>query len=226
MISLSIATAFFVSGHFVLSSVAVRSALSAHISDSLFRGLYSLVALLGLGWMIYAYNHAPFVVLWPRAAWLIYLPVIIMPVAFVLLAGGAFARNPMAMGRSGLLQSTEPKGLLKVTRHPTMWGIALWAMTHVLANGDLAATIFFAGLLVLALGGAAHIDQRRRHADPQAYARFSSQTTFVPFAGLLRGRISFVAADVPWMALGVGLVLYVGFLLLHAWLFGASPWPP
>jgi len=48
-----------------------------------------------------------------------------------------------------------------ITRHPFLWGIALWALVHLIINGDLASLILFGSLLLLAVGGTLAIDARR-----------------------------------------------------------------
>jgi uncharacterized membrane protein len=42
------------------------------------------------------------------------------------------------------------------------WGVALWALVHLVVNGDLASLILFGSLLVIALGGTVSIDAKRR----------------------------------------------------------------
>jgi uncharacterized membrane protein len=62
---------------------------------------------------------------------------------------------------TGALDRPEPaRGVLRITRHPVMWGVGLWAAVHLVANGDLASLLFFGGFLLTALGGAWHLDRR------------------------------------------------------------------
>jgi uncharacterized membrane protein len=158
MTQLVAATAAFLLTHFV-SSTPLRAALIRGIGEKGYRGLYTLAALATLVWMVYAYNRAPVQPLWPGFK---LLPAIFMPFAFILLACGVLSRNPTMVGADKLLKSEEPaRGIIRVTRHPVMWGIALWAAAHLLARGDLKSTVFFGGLLVLALAGAAALDARR-----------------------------------------------------------------
>lgn len=85
-----------------------------------------------------------------------------MPFAMILLAAAYLSRNPTAVLQERLLKSANPaRGIIRVTRHPLMWAIALWAATHVLARGDVRSVIFFGGFLVLALLGTVLMDRRK-----------------------------------------------------------------
>ncbi len=76
-----------------------------------------------------------------------------MPLALFLLVGGVLIPNPSATGMTGVLDRLEPaRGVLRITRHPVMWGVGLWAAVHLVANGDLASLLFFGGFLLTALG--------------------------------------------------------------------------
>src|SRR3546814_6275784 len=52
-------------------------------------------------------------------------------------------------------------GILSITRHPFLWGTGLWALSHLLANGDLGSIVMMGGIAILSFGGMQHIDQRR-----------------------------------------------------------------
>src|SRR5262245_16814010 len=167
---LVVASAAFLATHFV-TSTPLRPALVRAIGEWPYRGLYSLVALGGIVWMAGAYGNAPYQPLW---AGLRLVPVALMPIAFVLLVCG-YSRNPTAIGGEGLLKTGEPAhGMIRVTRHPLMWAIALWSGAHLAASGDLASVIFFGGFLLLAGAGTLTMDARRK-ADPD-WARFAALT--------------------------------------------------
>src|SRR5438128_11495458 len=135
MAMLVAATAVFLLTHFV-ASTPLRPKLVAAIGEWPYVGLYSAVAFVTLGWMIWAYSAAPREPLWAGLRW---VPEIVMPVALVLLACG-FWRNPTIVGAERLLKSDDPaRGIIRITRHPIMWGFMLWAAAHILARGDVRA---------------------------------------------------------------------------------------
>ena len=157
MSALVVATAAFLLTHFV-TSTPLRAKLVGAIGEWPYRGLYSLVALVTLVWMIWAYAAAPREVLWNGMR---ELPRLVMPLAFILIACG-YWRNPTMVGADNLLKSEDPaRGIIRITRHPIMWGIMLWAAAHILARGELRAAVFFGGLLLLAALGTILIDRRK-----------------------------------------------------------------
>src|SRR5687767_13032402 len=157
MSGLLAATAAFLLTHFV-TSTPLRAKLVGAMGEWPYRGAYSLVAVIALGWMIWAYAGAPREPLW---AGFREIPRFLMPVAFILLACG-YARNPTMVGADKLLKSEDPaRGIIRITRHPIMWGVMLWAAAHILARGDAKGIVFFGGFLVLALVGTLSMDRRK-----------------------------------------------------------------
>jgi uncharacterized membrane protein len=215
---LLVATAAFVATHFV-TSTPLRPALVRAIGERPYQGLYSLVALGALLWMIWAYRHAPAEPLW---AGLRALPGLVMPFAFVLLACG-YWRNPTMVGADKLLKSDEPaRGIIRITRHPLMWAIMLWAAAHILARGDTRSLVFFGGFLALAALGTLLMDHRKR-ANPD-WARFAALTSNLPFLAVIQGRNRIVWREIGWQRPLLGLGLFVAFFFAHPWLFAARPY--
>jgi uncharacterized membrane protein len=218
IIMLVIATAAFLATHFV-TSTALRPVLVNAMGEWPYRGLYSLVAFVTLGWMIWAYAAAPREPLW--AGWR-HVPLLVMPFVFVLLACG-YWRNPTMVGADALLKSAEPaRGLIRITRHPIMWAIMLWAAAHILARGDVKSLVFFGGFLALAAVGTLLMDARKAKIMGEEWRRFSALTSNIPFVALAQGRNRIVWREIGWLRPLIGLAVFVAFLLLHPWLFGIS----
>ncbi len=217
---LGLATLVFLATHFV-SSTPVRVSLVEAIGEKAYLGSYSLVSFLTIGWMIWAYAHAPATPIWQIPGVKLW-PLAVMPFAMILVAAGLMTRNPTLVGQEGLLKAAEPaRGMLRVTRHPLMWGIALWAAVHLLARGDAASLIFFGGFLVVALLGTKLIDARKADTLGEDWRRFAEATSNVPFSAIVEGRNRFVFAEIGWKRVIAGLALYGVVLALHPWLFGA-----
>lgn len=215
------ATIAFLATHFI-SSTPLRPLLAEALGEKGYLGLYTAVAFLTLGWMIWAYGKAPPTPLWPG---LRLAPAIAMPFAFILLACGLLSRNPTAVGQAKALQSAEAaRGIFRVTRHPVMWGFILWSGAHVLARGELKATVFFGSFLVLAALGALLIDARKAQAAGADWARFAAATSYVPFLAILQGRNRFDAAEIGWRSPAIGLALYAAVFWLHPMVFGMRPY--
>lgn len=145
-------------------------------------------------------------------------------IAFAFIAIGVATPNPTSVGKgSQLTREVQVRGILRVTRHPFLWGTTLWALVHFVINGDAASAILFGSLFVLALGGTASIDAKRRRKFGEQWAGFARQTSNVPFAAILAGRnrlgpaLREIGIVRPLLALGVFAVLFA----LHGYLFGA-----
>jgi len=212
------ATAAFVLTH-LASATPLRAKLLAALGERPYRGLYSALAFVTLGAMIWAFIRAPRELLW--IGWRP-LPLIVMPFAFILVATG-YRRNPTMVGADVLLKSEEPaRGMIRITRHPIMWGIMLWAAAHIAASGELKSLVFFGGFLLVALCGTLSLERRKR-ADPN-WPRFAAATSHVPFAAIAQGRNHLVWREIGWTRPLIGLAAYAILLLLHPSLFGARPY--
>ena len=220
---LLLACGAFLATHFV-SSTPLRAGLIRFIGEKAYLALYSTAAFATLGWMIFAYYRAPYAGLW-HVPGLRYTPLLIMPFALILIVCGLLTRNPTMVGQERLLDADAPaRGVLRVTRHPLMWGIALWAAAHMLARGNAAATVFFGTFLVLALAGTALSDSRKARALGGRWQRFTAVTSHVPFAAFATGRNTFKPAEIGWSKPAVGIALYVALIFLHSVIFGARPY--
>jgi len=217
---LLLASMAFLATHFV-SSTPLRARLIGAIGEKAYLGSYSVAAVATLVWMSLAYYRAPYVTLW-YVPGLRYAPLVLMPFALVLIVCGLLTRNPAVVGQEHLLEADSPaRGMLRVTRHPMMWGVALWAAAHLLARGDGAAAVFFGTFLVLALCGTALSDRRKALALGERWRRFAAATSHVPFAAIATGRNAFEPAEIGWGKPALGLALYAALLFLHPVIFGA-----
>ena len=184
--------------------------------------MFSLASLGALIWMSAAYERAPFEALWPG---LRLLPLVLTPFSFVLLACGLLARNPALLGQAGALRRDDPaRGILRITRHPVMWAIMLWAGAHLLAIGSLQAVIFFGGLLLLSAAGTTLQDARKARALGEDWRRFAALTSNLPFLATFQGRNRVVWREIGWWRPAVGLAAFALVLYAHPWLFGQRPY--
>jgi uncharacterized membrane protein len=211
----------FAGTHVVLSSVPVRSKLVARLGETTFVRLYSLVAFstfIPLAWVYFGNRHAGAVV-WDLAATpgVRPLAMALAVVAFALIAGGVFHPSPALVG---IKRSWGARGLTRITRHPLFMGIALWALSHLLLNGFLADVVFFGGLLVFSLAGAAHQDARKRATEKARLGQFFAETSYWPFGAMLAGRNRLIWRELPWISFAAGAAAAVGLYALHPWAFG------
>ena len=218
MTQLILACVAFLATHYI-ASTPLRAVLVARLGKA-YLALYSLLALATLGWMIWAFYHAPFINLWYKVA-LRPVPMVVMPFALVFIVCGLATPNPTLVGRERLLKSDQPAhGILRITRHPLMWGFALWAASHIVARGDGAAMIFFGTFLVLALSGTWLIDRRKAATLGADWRRFAAVTSNVLFAAIAAGRNQLKLGEIGVWKILLALVLDAVLVVLHHRLFG------
>jgi len=223
MTMLALAAGVFLVTHFV-PSTPVRSGLVGMLGEKAYLGLYSLVALSVLGWLIWAYAKAPYERLWVGDEFKVWA-VVLMPVSLVLVVAGGMTRNPSAVRQeSALATMGEPRGILRVTRHPIQWGIALWALLHLISRGDTASVVFFGGFALLSILGTVLIDARKTRTLGANWQRFASVTSNFPFAAIIQGRNQFRFDEIGWKKVLIGLGLYIVLVFLHPYLFGVRPY--
>lgn len=201
----------FVGLHFLLSH-PLRARLAGAWGERAFQGFYSLVAIATLGSTIYFYHligREP--QLWVPGEALLAAATLLMWLGSILFVG-SFVRNPALPGARG--PSGPPHGVFAITRHPMMWGFALWAIVHLLVVATPKALVLDGAILFLALAGSAGQDRKNEGRRGERWHEWSAQTAFWPFA---RGLAS------PGLAAFVGGTL---LLLLATWLHPtpAGPW--
>lgn len=224
LVAVALAIAAFVASHLLLSSLRVRTPLIGALGERGFRAGYSLLAIALLAWVVTAYNAAPVVALWVPPVGLRHLSLLLMPVACILLVAGLTTPNPTAVGADTAGHIARgPVGIFRITRHPVMWAIALWGIAHVLANGDAAGLILFAGLTILAMAGAAHSDFRRQAVLGERWTAYRAQTSFIPFKAILAKQTPLRPGEIGLARLAGGLALFATLFFAHPWLFGVSP---
>lgn len=230
MISLILGALFFLGLHMLLSGTSLRDRVVGAIGENAFRGLFGTGSLIGLVWMAMAYNTASSdparMILWGGHAALFVTVDLLVLIAVFFVGAGLLTPNPTASGGEQLLtQGIEPRGILRITRHPFLWGILVWAFAHILSNGDMAGIVFFGTFAVLTFSGSRSIDAKRRKRFGENWARFEEQTSNIPFAAIVNGYAKINLAEIGAVKFLAAAALYIVFLYSHLWLFGVSPLP-
>lgn len=206
---------FFLS-HSIPVRPKVKAWLVARVGQRGFTLGYSLLSLAVLAWVIGAAGRAPFVPLWGWAAWQGPVTVSLMLVVCVIL-GLAIARpNPFSFGGANNARFDPARpGIVRVTRHPMLLALALWALGHMVPNGDLAHVILFGCFAGFAGMGGVLIDRRKRRAMGAEWVRLEHA----------RRQAGPVPQSWPAAVLrsALGCVLYALVLGAHPYLFGVSP---
>lgn len=114
-----------------------RSRTVAAMGEKPWKGVYSLVSLIGFGLIVWGYGLArqqP-VLLWQPPVMMKHLNSLFTLLAFILLAAAYVPRNQI-------------KARL---HHPMVLGVKLWAFGHLLATGTLANVVLFGAFLLWAI---------------------------------------------------------------------------
>jgi uncharacterized membrane protein len=228
----SFAAAFvaFLLSHAIPACPTVRRRLVANLGEPGYLIAYGAVSVAVLAWLIAAAGRAPYVGLWPFAAWQAWLANLAMPLACLLVAAGVGAPNPLSFG--GRATGFDPlrPGIAGVARHPLLMALAIWAGVHTVANGDLAHLLLFGGFGSFAVLGMRMVDgRRRRQLGDAEWQRLATRTSAWPLAALLDGRwkprpTAPVVARLT-LRLALGLVLWLALITLHPVVIGVSPLP-
>lgn len=227
MTMLIVAAAVFIGLHLLIAGTQLRDTIVGAIGEGPYMGLFSLASAGGIVWLVISYNTAFAAggdVLWDFGPGVSHLGIVVVAVAFLLAVSGLLTPNPAAVGQLAAA-AREPTGILRITRHPFLWGVALWAAFHVAANGDVASVVFFGTFLVLAVLGTFSIDAKRARKMGEAWAPFASKTSNVPFAAILGGRNTLKLGEILTFRQAAAVGAFLALLFLHAWAFGASPFP-
>ncbi|HMB75325.1 MAG TPA: NnrU family protein, partial [Kiloniellaceae bacterium] len=158
------ATLVFVGGHLLLCSRPLRQGLVARFGAQGARAITATALFASFVWMIVAYGRAPEWLLWDPPQAFAWVPLATMPFASILLVSAFTTPSPTGVAGAAVVNDAPRLpicGILTVTRHPMLWGTALWAVGHLFVGGQLATIILCLGILLLSLVGMWHIDQRR-----------------------------------------------------------------
>lgn len=170
----------FVGVHLVPAFGGLREKLVDQLSNKGYMILFVVLSWLGIGLMVWGKIKAPHSDVWLPPSWghdatmVIMFPSVVLLTAFKL-----------------------PSNIKRFTPHPMMWGFALWAVAHLLSNGDLSSIILFGSLGLYSVVAILSANQRGARPSTEKVPAFRDA-----------------------VVVGAGALIYVGLLYLHPYLFG------
>jgi len=224
VLSLVLAALFFAGIHLGIAGTAIRDRAIGLLGKNGYMAAFAVASLIGLGWLVAAYNRAPYLITWGMLEWWKPIVIILMLPATLLVVFGLTTPNPTSVAQEGTL-GQPPRGIVRVTRHPFLTGVGLWALLHLIGNGDVASLVFFATWAIVALAGTVSIDAKRRRLLGAAWELFAAQTSIVPFAAIAAGRNRVTPREIGIWRWGLALLVYALMLGGHAQVIGVSPFP-
>jgi len=167
----------FLGAHVFVTMRDRRDALIKALGAGPYRGLFSLVSLIGIVLAGYGFAHyraEGLIMLWNPPPWTRHIVVALMWPASIMVVA-AYIRGHIA----------------RVLKHPMLVGVKTWAAAHLCANGDLGGIILFGSVLLWAGYDRATL---KRRADPGAPP--------IPVGGATNDIIAVVVGTILYLALG------------------------
>ena len=175
MTLLLIGLVIFIGIHLLPTFSSLREKLVNRYGLNPYKGRFALVAALGLVLIILGHLRAPGIPLWIPPDW------------------GRLAAHILMLPALILFMAAKlPGNIKRYTRHPMLWGVTLWSIGHILANGDQASLIIF-----ISIGSFALFDMVSANLRGAAY----SQVRKSPAWDLL--------------VVAVGVIVYLAILTIH-----------
>jgi len=219
-----LAAGAFVGTHFLLSH-PLRRPLAGVLGEKGFMALYSVVAIVTLGGLSWAYRGAPATLaLWQVGDGLWAVATVAMLAASIMLVG-SLVRNPALPG-AGNAATASAHGVYAITRHPMMWAFAIWGGCHILVYPVPKNIVVAVAIMTLALAGAALQDRKKAARDPQGWPAWQARTSYWPFVAIAQGRARFGRFGAHALAGGVVVWLLATWahLPLAGWPAGIWRW--
>ncbi|WP_417460369.1 NnrU family protein [Kordiimonas sp.] len=163
-----------------------RASLMARLGKNAYRGLFSLVIIGSLALVYFGWTMTEPTILYAPPQWAFHVTPLLVLFGFIL-----------------FFSSRAPSNIRRLVRHPQLTGVLLWAIGHLLANGEQRSVLLFGTFLVWTI--LAMVGANRRDGD---WVKPPKQ--------------SFVKDIVTVF---IGAALYTGFLFIHEWLIGVNPLP-
>jgi uncharacterized membrane protein len=167
----------FLGTHVVTTKRGMRTQLIARHGEGVYKVAYSVVSVIGLAlivWGFASYRATGWINVWTPPAFMKHISVGLMLFAVIMLAS-AYIR--------GRIYTT--------LKHPMLAAIKLWAVAHLLSNGDLGSIILFGSFLAWAVFDRISLKRRSDAGGPP-----------IPVGGIGNDAIAVAVGIVAYLALG------------------------
>jgi uncharacterized membrane protein len=168
----------FLGAHVFVTRRGERAALIARLGAWPYRGLFSLVSIVGLGLIVYGfaqYRASGLIPVWNPPLWTRHIVIALMWPASILIAAAYI-----------------PGNIKKAVKHPLLVGVKTWAFAHLCANGDLGGIILFGSVLAWAVYDRISLKYR---SDPSGLQ--------IPYGGTKNDIIAIIVGTIIYLALGL-----------------------
>ena len=127
----------FLGPHVFVTLRGARGALIARIGEGVYKGLFAVLSIVGLyliGKGFALYRDAGMIEVWDPPDWTRHITVALMWPSIIFVTAAYI-----------------PGDIRRVLKHPMLVGVKLWAVAHLISNGDLGSMIIFISVLAWAV---------------------------------------------------------------------------
>ena len=168
----------FLAPHTLTAMRAPRQRFVDRLGPGPYKGIYSLVSAIGIvliGYGFARYRSIGWIDVWSPPSWARHVTVALMWPACICIVAAYI-----------------PGDLKRVLKHPMLVGVKLWAVAHLIGNGDLGSIVLFGAILAWAVFDRISL---KRRSDPGAPP--------IPIGGRRNDIIAVVVGTVLYLALGL-----------------------
>jgi len=169
--------AVFVAPHVFVTRRDARAAAIARMGEGPYKGLFSLVSIIGvvlIGWGFARYRASEWIELWSPPTWTRHVTVALMWPAIVMIVAAYI-----------------PGNIKRRLKHPMLAGVKLWALAHLISNGDLGSILLFGSILGWVVFDRISLKSRSDAGGPP-----------IPMGGARQDVIAVVVGTLVYLALG------------------------
>lgn len=175
---LIVGLAVFIGAHLFVTCRDRRARVVERMGEWPYKGLIALVSLVGvvlIAWGFARYRAVGWIDIWYPPSWARHLNVLLMWPAMI-----------------GVVAAYVPGDIKRTLKHPMLVGVKLWAVGHLIANGDLGSIILFGSILAWAVYDRITL---KRRTDPGAPP--------IPLGGRRNDLIAIVVGTILYLAIGL-----------------------
>jgi len=162
----------------------IRAALIQRMGENGYKIAFAATIIVSIVLMVIGWQSAVADIVYEPPAWGRHLAMLLMLITFLLFA--------FSHGKSNMR---------RFIRHPQLTAVVVWAIAHLLANGDSRSVVLFGVIGLWALVEMVLLNRRDAPPAPPEPRPWSAELKPVV----------------------IGVVIYVVIVLLHPYLFGVSP---
>jgi uncharacterized membrane protein len=169
--------ALFIVPHVFVTRREARAAAVARFGEGPYKAVFSLISIVGvilIGWGFASYRASGSIDVWSPPSWTRHLASLLVWPAIVFVVAAYI-----------------PGNIKRRLKHPMLVGVKLWALAHLIANGDLGSILLFGGILGWAVFDRISL---KRRSDPGAPP--------IPIGGWGNDVAALIVGTLVYLALG------------------------